>query len=125
MEHNQEASFEVPDYAVIGCRVREARNEYGLTQQELAKDVGVDPKHISRIESGHRRGSDALIRRISEVTGKPLSFFYGNAPMPEDASDDEKELLRWYRKAAKQDKKLILNMIKDVVESRKESEKKG
>ena len=71
MEHNSDSSHSGLDYADIGCRVREARVEYGLTQEELAEDVGVDAKHISRIENGHKKGSDQLIRRIGEVTGKP------------------------------------------------------
>ncbi|MDD6282309.1 MAG: helix-turn-helix transcriptional regulator, partial [Oribacterium sp.] len=48
MEHNSDSSHSGSDYADIGCRVREARVEYGLTQEELAEDVGVDAKHISR-----------------------------------------------------------------------------
>ena len=51
MEHNSDSSDSDPDYADIGCRVRKARAEYGLTQEELANDVGVAPKHISRIEN--------------------------------------------------------------------------
>jgi len=115
MEHNSDSSYSDPDYADIGCRVREARAEYGLTQEELANDVGVDPKHISRIENGSRNGSAQLIRKISEVTGKPLSFFYGNAPLPEDASDKEKKILMKYRKATAQQKKLIESLIDAVI----------
>ena len=50
-----------------------------------------------------------------EVTGKPLSFFYGNAPMPEDTSDKEKEILMKYRKATAQQKKLIESLIDAVM----------
>lgn len=56
MEHNSDSSNSGLDYADIGCRVREARVEYGLTQEELAEDVGVDAKHISRIGNGYKQG---------------------------------------------------------------------
>ena len=115
MEHDSDSSHFGPDYAEIGCRVREARAEYGLTQEELASDIGVDPKHISRIENGRKHGSDQLIRRISEVTGKPLSFFYGNAPLPENASAKEIEILMKYRKATVQQQKLIESLIDAVI----------
>lgn len=115
MEHRSDSSDSGLEDAYIGCRVREARAEYGLTQEELASDVGVDPKHISRIENGRKHGSDQLIRRISEVTGKPLSFFYGNEPMPDDASDKEKEILMKYRKATAQQQKLIESLIDAVI----------
>jgi O-acetyl-ADP-ribose deacetylase (regulator of RNase III)/DNA-binding XRE family transcriptional regulator len=77
MEHNSGSSHSGLDYADIGCRVREARVEYGLTQEKLAEDVGVDAKHISRIENGHKKGSDQLIRRISEVTGNFVNTYAG------------------------------------------------
>ena len=115
MEHRSDSSDSGLEDAYIGCRVREARAEYGLTQEELASDVGVDPKHISRIENGRKHGSDQLIRRISEVTGKPLSFFYGNSPLPEDALDKEKEILMKYRKTTAQQQKLIKSLIDAVI----------
>ena len=115
MEHRSDTSTSGLEDAYIGCRVREARAEYGLTQEELAGDVGVDPKHISRIENGRKHGSDQLIRRISEVTGKPLSLFYGNSPLPEDASDKEKEILMKYRKATARQNNLIESLIKAVI----------
>ena len=99
----------------IGKKINRLRLQRGLTQEELANDVGVDPKHISRIENGSRNGSAQLIRKISEVTGKPLSFFYGNAPLPEDASDKEKKILMKYRKATAQQKKLIESLIDAVM----------
>jgi hypothetical protein len=37
MEHDSDSSYSVPDYAETGCRVREARAEYVLTQDELAQ----------------------------------------------------------------------------------------
>ena len=115
MERRSDSSVSGLEDAYIGCRVWEAREEYGMTQEELAGDVGVDSKHISRIENGRKHGSDQLIRRISEVTGKPLSFFYGNSPLPEDASDKEKEILMKYRKATAQQQKLIESLIDAVI----------
>ena len=115
MEHRSDSSHSGLDDAYIGCRVREARTEHGMTQEELAGDVGVDPKHISRIDNGRKHGSDQLIRRIGAVNGKPLSFFYGNEPMPYDASDKEKDILMEYRKATARQKKLIESLIDAVI----------
>ena len=94
MEHRSDSSHSGLDNAYIGCRVREARAEYGMTQEELAGDVGVDPKHISWIENGRK---------------------HGNEPMPDDASDKEKEILMKYRKATAQQQKLIESLIDAVI----------
>lgn len=98
MKDNLDDSRLDPADVYTGHRVKEAREKFRLTQEELANDVGVNPKHISRIETGHKRGSDMLIRKISEVTDEPLSFFYGDAPVPENATDDERLLLLTLRK---------------------------
>lgn len=40
------------DYRDLGVRVRKARQEKGLTQEQLAEACGVGPSHISHIETG-------------------------------------------------------------------------
>ena len=51
------------DYNVIGLRLRRARADKGLTQQELAEKTGLSVAFISRIE----RGSTHInLKRLSE-----------------------------------------------------------
>lgn len=38
----------------FGKRIRKRRLELNLTQQDLAKDLGVSPQHISAIEQDKR-----------------------------------------------------------------------
>ena len=75
MEHRSDSSHSGLDNAYIGCRVREARAEYGMTQEELAGDVGVDPKYISRIENGVR-GKLILQLHGNEFFHCTVSSFY-------------------------------------------------
>jgi transcriptional regulator with XRE-family HTH domain len=41
----------------IGTRLRQLRDERGLTQEQVAKDLGRSAAKISRIETGSRRAS--------------------------------------------------------------------
>ena len=50
---------------LIGSRVKEIRRIRGLTQAELSERVGVDPKHLSRIELGKNNASLKVMGRIS------------------------------------------------------------
>lgn len=51
------------DYNVIGLRLRRARADKGLTQQELAEKTGLSVAFISRVE----RGSTHInLKRLSE-----------------------------------------------------------
>ena len=36
----------------FGQRIKELRNKKGITQYQLAEMTGIDPKHMSHIETG-------------------------------------------------------------------------
>lgn len=60
---------------VIGEKIREAREEKGLTQKELADFLGYSPMGISHFENGIREMKISDIQKIAEYFGKDLAFF--------------------------------------------------
>ena len=52
--------------------VRVWRKYRGLTQQELAKKVGVSPAYLSQIETGKRGGSSKVLRAIASALNVDL-----------------------------------------------------
>ena len=70
MEHCSDSSHSGLEDAYIGRRVREARTEHGMTQEELAGHVGVEHKHISQITAMIIRND---FRRI-ELVQLPAKF---------------------------------------------------
>lgn len=60
----------------IGLRIKQARDELGLTQQEFAERIGLkNGANVSRLERGVDEVTPKRLRRISEETDKPMSFF--------------------------------------------------
>lgn len=59
----------------VGKRIREARNEAGLTQEQLAAKSGLPQSHISRIENAKHSPARATIEKIANALGRPVSFF--------------------------------------------------
>jgi len=53
-------------------RIRELRKKYGLTQEELAKKVGVRRETIVFLEKGKYNPSLLLAYRIARVFGKRI-----------------------------------------------------
>jgi DNA-binding XRE family transcriptional regulator len=51
----------------IGAVIRELRIERGVRQAELARTVGCHPKHMQKIENGHRNPSAVMKRRIARA----------------------------------------------------------
>lgn len=65
----------------IGSRIREARIEAGLTQDELSELVGVGMRQIQYYESGDSNPYRTL-RRIAEATNRSVGWFlHGDAPI--------------------------------------------
>lgn len=61
----------------IGKAIREAREQCGLTQQELGRAIGFEsPTALSFIESGQRSVSALKLWDIASVTSLPIQWFY-------------------------------------------------
>ncbi|MEW5898392.1 MAG: helix-turn-helix transcriptional regulator [Bacillota bacterium] len=55
--------------STIGERLRQIRQELGLTQTQLARKAGIRPQHINGIERGAKIPSDQLIKNLSRELG--------------------------------------------------------
>lgn len=79
----------------IGIRIREAREAAGLSQPELAERLGLaHPQSISNYERGVTEVPPKRLRRIAEITGRPLGFFVGEpAGLLEEAGGPAGRLL--------------------------------
>lgn len=53
-----------------------ARAQAGLTQEELAAAVGCSVFSIGKYERGERSPRGPVLRRIADVTGKPIAYFF-------------------------------------------------
>lgn len=51
---------------LLGMRIKEFRENRKLTQDKLAEMVGIDPKHLSRIENGRNYPSFETLEKILE-----------------------------------------------------------
>ncbi|MCF6443944.1 helix-turn-helix domain-containing protein [Nereida sp. MMG025] len=69
----------------VGKRIRHRRWMVGMTQQQLADQVGIKFQQIQKYETGANRVSASRLWDISEALGVSVSFFFEGA----DASDDQ------------------------------------
>lgn len=56
-----------PDYSVIGRRIKNARNEQKLTQEELADKIDVSVAFMSRVERGNSKINLKRLTQIAET----------------------------------------------------------
>lgn len=60
----------------LGQRIKQKRWEAGLTQAELAQDIGVSPQQIQKYESGANRVSATVLHAISLSLGVDVADMY-------------------------------------------------
>ena len=69
------------DYAVMGRRLKRRRNQAGLTQEQVARELRVTSAYISRVERGTTRLSLKMLSRICDVIGAdPGQIISGSIP---------------------------------------------
>lgn len=62
--------------AYVGYRIKIRRTELSLTQEDLAKAIGVSFQQIQKYESGTNRIAPSRILDISKKLKVPISYFF-------------------------------------------------
>lgn len=62
-------------------RLRTAREAAGLSQEEVAQQLGLPRPAISQIENGNRKVQALELARLAKLYGSPLSFFADEEPV--------------------------------------------
>lgn len=99
------------DYKLIGKRIKEKRNEYGITQAQLAEKLDVSIGYISQVERGITKISLDLLGSISSILCCDVSYF-----VTESAIDNNNymssELLLQINELTSAQKKMLIEFIK-------------
>jgi transcriptional regulator with XRE-family HTH domain len=77
-------------YKDIGKKIQKAREEAGLSQEEMASRLGYTQAALSNYELGKRRLYLANIEQIAVLLNKPLSYFL-DEPVPDAKVEGRKE----------------------------------
>lgn len=59
----------------IGMKIQAAREEKGLSQEQLARLIGCSQSALSNYEKGKRRLYLSQLERMAEILDKPLEYF--------------------------------------------------
>ena len=73
-------STQQSDYRRFLERLRAARAESGLTQDDVAEKLGVDQSWISKVERGVRRLDVIELSRFARLYKKPARYFVPEFP---------------------------------------------
>lgn len=60
----------------LGARVRELRLRQRLTQEALAREAALDPKHVQLIEYGRTNTTVATLTALARALGVPMTALF-------------------------------------------------
>jgi len=97
--------------ADIGTRIRAARRNRGLTQDQLAERVGVSRSAVAQWETGRTGQVTGNLSRIAEVLDVNVEYMMSGDDKrgaAEARQGDEMALLRLYRACEPEDRQMVL-----------------
>ena len=93
----------------LGRCIREARNAYGLTQEELSEQSGVSVRHIANIEKGRMNPSYEIIKLLIKRLGiSAETLFYLDIPKQDEELN---EFIGKYHACSKADRQILLRTL--------------
>lgn len=96
-------------YKLIGKKIKIARREKGLTQEELAEELDVSVSFISQVETGKKRFNLSRISEISEILEKPVGYFIDGY---EGINSDKEEIICLLKKMDEKQLKMVLEIVR-------------
>ena len=107
------------NYSLIGIRIKETRNQQGISAEELAELANLSSVYISYIENAKRKPSLKSLIKICNALGITLDeLLYGNLLYnPTEYQTDIDLLMADCSKNEKRFIYLILSAVKDILRS--------
>ena len=111
------------DFMTIADRIKKARIEKGLTQEELAKMCGYSNRtNISRIEHSGDEITTKQVRRIAEKLNVPVTYLMGWQSLydtvsvfgSDDLTENEKTLVALYRSIPQSEQDHLLDFARFI-----------
>jgi transcriptional regulator with XRE-family HTH domain len=99
MSHNHDEPVGLADVGAVdrqqlAARLRDAREYLGLTQEEVARYLGVPRSALSHIESGQRRVDALELKRLAQLYKQPMGYFTGESQVESGLPEDVAHLAR-------------------------------
>lgn len=95
-------------------RIRELREEIGMSQAELARRISITPGALQKVEVGSRKLDQHWMRRVAPVLGVSPAELLPLVDNPFLLTDEEKALIEKMRHAGEREREQ-LTQLADVV----------
>ncbi len=110
---------------VLHQRLKELREESGMTQDDLAAKIGKSQNVVSNIERGLSKVTDDYIAKFAEIFNVTPDFLFGLTDAKRRSytsflNADEHDLIDGFRKMNKSQKRILLGKMEELLATSKE-----
>lgn len=99
---------------ILAANLKEEKEAQGVTNVELAGEVGVSDKQIGKYLNGDNSINAMALKAIADKLGRPVDEFFKEPFIPSILLDrlvrDEKALMYWYRQLPEAEKEKLLEL---------------
>ena len=100
-----------------GERIRQLRNERGLSQEQVALTADITPAYLGLVERGKRNATVAIVERICMAMNLSLAEFFSEATYSREVEDDVgRQILHWIAPLSEEEKRLCLQLIRTALQ---------
>lgn len=96
----------------MGQKIRKAREERGLSQEQLAERIARDQRSVSEYESGKRRIYAHDLPTIAKALDMPILYFYQDAL---SETDLDSSLLQQFHQLNVKARKTLIDMAQLLI----------
>ena len=104
----------------FGQRMKQYRGKHNLTQEKLAEKLGVQTKHISLLENGHRNPSPELQKKLEDmIIADELrsTLSSPNKPLTEEELIIQLRLFHKLSRLNSSQREKVLNVIYELLDA--------
>ena len=104
------------DYNVIGSRIRQYRQERGITQEDLAFQIDTSAAYISNIERGIKKPSLQKLAEIADVPHVTVNDFIYSTPDAISSTFDN-DLQYMFSQCDPEKQRVITKSISEIIKA--------
>jgi transcriptional regulator with XRE-family HTH domain len=99
---------------LLGQRIKELRTAKRLKQSELAEAIGIEPRSVSKMESGCHFPKDTHLEKIANILNVEIKDLFDFSSLPEEKEEILKAINRILNNADKNKLKTYYQILKDL-----------
>ncbi len=100
---------------LLGARIKELRKLRGFTQDKLSEMVGIEPKHLSRIEVGGSYPSLDTLERISIALNADMKDFFEFDHHGKSTKEIKRSINALLDEAGQEKLRTVLKVVRAIV----------